>query len=107
LILLFTVSFRLMYGRLIFLKALRYKLKDGNIRSILKKDESILSPQINEHLMEDVLIEQKELVNGFYKLLKVFNTNATMNIKESLLAKYKEPLRNIKCSINEADNKKI
>lgn len=63
--------------------------------SFLKTDENILVPQINEELFEDALIDQKELINECYKVLKALNTNATTNIKESLLAKFKEPLDNI------------
>ncbi len=63
--------------------------------SFLKTDENIVVPQINEELLEDAVIDQKELIEECYKVLKALNTNATINIKESLLAKFKEPLRNI------------
>jgi very-short-patch-repair endonuclease len=63
--------------------------------SFLKTDESISIPQINEDLLEDAVIDQKELIEECYKVLKALNTNATTSIKESLLAKFKEPLRNI------------
>lgn len=63
--------------------------------SFLKTDESISVPQINEDLFEDALIDQKELIDECYKVLKALNTNATANIKESLLAKFNEPLNNI------------
>ncbi len=63
--------------------------------SFLKTDENILVPQINEELLEDAIIDQKELIDECYKVLKALNTNATTNIKETLLAKFKEPLKNI------------
>lgn len=63
--------------------------------TFLKTDENILVPQINEELLEDEIIDQKELIDECYKVLKALNTNATTNIKESLLAKFKEPLNNI------------
>jgi very-short-patch-repair endonuclease len=63
--------------------------------SFLKTDENILVPQINEEIFEDAIIDQKELIEECYKVLKALNTNATDNIKESLLAKFKEPLKNI------------
>jgi very-short-patch-repair endonuclease len=63
--------------------------------SFLKTDESLLIPQINEDLLEDAVIDQKELIDECYKVLKALNTNATTSIKESLLAKFKEPLTNI------------
>lgn len=63
--------------------------------SFLKTDESISIPKINEDLLEDAVIDQKELIEECYKVLKALNTNATTSIKESLLAKFKEPLRNI------------
>lgn len=63
--------------------------------SFLKSDESISIPQINEDLLEDAVIDQKELIEECYKVLKALNTNASTNIKESLLAKFKEPLRTI------------
>ncbi len=63
--------------------------------SFLKTDESISIPQINEDLLKDAVIDQKELIEECYKVLKALNTNATTSIKESLLAKFKEPLRNI------------
>jgi very-short-patch-repair endonuclease len=63
--------------------------------SFLKTDESISIPQINEELLEDAVISQSELIDECYKVLKALNTNATTNIKESLLAKFKEPLKNI------------
>jgi very-short-patch-repair endonuclease/transcription elongation GreA/GreB family factor len=63
--------------------------------SFLKTDENILVPQINEELLEDAVINQSELIDECYKVLKALNTNATTNIKESLLSKFKEPLNNI------------
>jgi superfamily I DNA and/or RNA helicase/very-short-patch-repair endonuclease len=63
--------------------------------SFLKTDESISIPQINEELLEDAVIDQKELIAECFKVLKALNTNTTINIKDSLLAKFKEPLRNI------------
>ena len=63
--------------------------------SFLKTDESISVPQINEELLEDAIIDQKELIDECYKVLKALNTNATTNIKESLLTKFKAPLGNI------------
>jgi superfamily I DNA and/or RNA helicase/very-short-patch-repair endonuclease len=63
--------------------------------SFLKTDENILVPQINEELLEDAVIDQKELIDECYKVLKALNTNTTTNIKESLEAKFKEPLNNI------------
>jgi len=63
--------------------------------SFLKTDENILVPQINEELLEDAVIDQKELIDECYKVLKALNLNAATNIKESLFAKFKEPLNNI------------
>ena len=68
--------------------------------SFLKTDENILVPQINEDLLEDAVIDQSELIDECYKVLKALNTNATTNIKESLLTKFKEPLNNIPDSAN-------
>ena len=63
--------------------------------SFLKTDESISVPQINEDLLEDAVIDQKELIDECYKFLKALNPNSTTSVKESLLAKFKEPLNNI------------
>lgn len=63
--------------------------------SFLKSDENIIVPQINEDLLEDAVIDQKELIEECYKVLKAFNTNATVKIKEALLEKFSEPLKNI------------
>jgi len=63
--------------------------------SFLKTDESISVPQINEDLLEDAVISQSELIDECYKVLKALNSNSTTSIKESLLSKFKEPLRNI------------
>jgi very-short-patch-repair endonuclease len=63
--------------------------------SFLKTDENILVPQINEELLEDAVIDQKELIEECYKVLKALNTNATTNVIESLFAKFKEPLNTI------------
>ncbi len=63
--------------------------------SYLKSDENILVPQINEDLLEDEIIDQKELIEECYKVLKALNSNNTANIKENLLARFKEPLNNI------------
>lgn len=63
--------------------------------SFLKTDENILVPQINEDLLEDAVINQSELIDECYKVLKALNTNTTINLKESLLVKFKEPLNNI------------
>jgi superfamily I DNA and/or RNA helicase/very-short-patch-repair endonuclease len=63
--------------------------------SFLKTDEGISIPQINEELLEDAVIDQQELVDECYKVLKALNTNASTNIKESLQAKFKEPIKNI------------
>jgi very-short-patch-repair endonuclease len=63
--------------------------------SFLKTDESILIPQINEELLEDAVIDQKELIEECCKVLKALNTNSTTSIKESLIAQFKEPLKTI------------
>jgi very-short-patch-repair endonuclease len=63
--------------------------------SFLKTDESIVIPQINEDILEDAVIDKKEIIDECYKVLKALNTNAATSIKESLLAKFKEPLKNI------------
>ncbi len=63
--------------------------------SYLKTDENIIIPQINEELLEDAVIEKKELIHECYKVLKALNASATVNIKESLLEKFNERLKNI------------
>ena len=42
--------------------------------SFLKTDENILVPQINEELLEDAVINQSELIDECYKVLKALNT---------------------------------
>ena len=63
--------------------------------SFLKNDENILVPQINEELLEDAVIDQKELIDECYKVLKALNANAATTIKETLQAKFNEPITNI------------
>ena len=63
--------------------------------SFLKNDENILVPQINEELLEDAVIDQKELIGECYKVLKALNANAATTIKETLQAKFNEPITNI------------
>jgi superfamily I DNA and/or RNA helicase/very-short-patch-repair endonuclease/transcription elongation GreA/GreB family factor len=63
--------------------------------SFLKTDENILVPQINEELLEDAVINKRELIDECYKVLKALNANAATNIKETLQIKFNEPLKNI------------
>lgn len=61
----------------------------------LKTDENIFVPQINEELLEDAVIDKKELIDECLKVLKALNTNTASNLKDSLLEKFNEPLKNI------------
>jgi very-short-patch-repair endonuclease len=63
--------------------------------SYLKTDENIVVPQINEELLEDAVIDRKEVIDECLKVLKALNPNASSNLKDSLLAKFNEPLNNI------------
>lgn len=63
--------------------------------SYLKSDENILIPQINEELLEDEIIDKDELINECYKILRSLNANTTSSIKDNLLAKFNEPVKNI------------
>jgi very-short-patch-repair endonuclease len=63
--------------------------------SFLKTDENIAVPQINEELLEDAIIDKKELIDECFKVLKALNANATENVKDNLLSKFHEPLKNI------------
>lgn len=63
--------------------------------SYLKTDENIALSQINEDLLEDAIIDQKELIEECYKVLKALNPNTSSSISESLLSKLKEPFKNI------------
>lgn len=61
----------------------------------LKTDENIFVPQINEELLEDAVIDKEELIDECLKVLKALNTNTVSNLKDSLLEKFNEPLKNI------------
>jgi superfamily I DNA and/or RNA helicase/very-short-patch-repair endonuclease len=63
--------------------------------AFLKNDENIIVPQINEELLEDAVIDKKELIDECLKVLKALNPNASSNLKDSLLEKFNEPLKNI------------
>lgn len=63
--------------------------------AFLKTDENIIVPQINEELLEDAVIDKKELIDECLKVLKALNPNAASNLKDSLLEKFNEPLKNI------------
>jgi len=63
--------------------------------SYLKSDENILIPQINEELLDDDVIDQTELIEQCYKVLKALNVNSKDNLKENLLTNSNESLKNI------------
>lgn len=63
--------------------------------SFLKSDENILVPQINEELLEDAVIDKKELIEECFKVLKALNPNAESYLKDSLLTKFNDSLKNI------------
>ena len=63
--------------------------------SIIKSDENITIPQINEELLEDAVIDKQELVAECYRVLKALNASAEENIKNKLLFKISEPIKTI------------
>lgn len=80
------------------------QIKDEEVHSValnevllafLKTDENIVVPQINEELLEDAVINKKELIDECIKVLKALNSNSASNLKDSLLEKFNEPLKNI------------
>jgi superfamily I DNA and/or RNA helicase/very-short-patch-repair endonuclease len=77
------------------------KIKDNEVHSValnevlisfIKTDENIDIPQINEDLLEDAIIDKRELVEECERVLKTLNTN--VNITE-LEKGFNEPLTNI------------
>jgi very-short-patch-repair endonuclease len=80
------------------------KIVDDEIHSItlnevllsyIKSDENIIIPQLNEELLDDSIIDEQELVDECYKVLKALNTNVDQTLKETLRSKLSEPLKNI------------
>jgi very-short-patch-repair endonuclease len=63
--------------------------------SFLKSDENINIPQINEELLEDAVIDKGELLDECIKVLTAFNSNSATNLKDGLVSKLNEPLKNI------------
>ena len=62
--------------------------------SFLKNDKDVIIPQINEELLEDAIIDKKELIDECLKVLNVLNPN-TLNSFESLIEKLDDKLENI------------
>jgi len=60
--------------------------------SFIKTDENIVIKQINEELLEDDIIDKKELIEECERVLKSFNTNVST---EELEKKFNEPLTDI------------
>lgn len=80
------------------------KIVDEEIHSVglnevllafLKSDENIVIPQINEELLEDAIIDKKELIEECLKILAALNPNVTSSFKDNLFEKINEPLKNI------------
>lgn len=63
--------------------------------SYLKTDESILIPQINDELLDDSIIDQSELVDECYRLLKAINPSIGNEQREELIKKINEPIKNL------------
>ncbi|WP_047450916.1 AAA domain-containing protein [Alistipes sp. ZOR0009] len=63
--------------------------------SYLKTDENIIIPQVNEELLEDAIIDQEELVDECYKIIKALNPNTNEEYINELINKQKEPIKNI------------
>jgi very-short-patch-repair endonuclease len=63
--------------------------------SFIKSDESIIIPQLNEELLDDSIIDEKELIDECFKILKALNTNIDSNLKEALRSKLNEPIKNL------------
>ena len=63
--------------------------------SFLKTDENIIIPQINEELLEDAIINKKELIYECFKVLKALNANTSEGLKASLSSKLSEAITNI------------
>jgi len=63
--------------------------------SYLKTDESILIPQINDELLDDLIIDQSELVDECYRLLKSINPSIGNEQREELIKKINEPIKNL------------
>jgi len=75
------------------------KIIDSEIHSInlndvliayLKADENISIPQINEELLEDAIIDRKELMDECFSFLQAFNGELNSNLKENLYNKFLE-----------------
>ncbi|GBU24564.1 hypothetical protein R83H12_01198 [Fibrobacteria bacterium R8-3-H12] len=60
--------------------------------SFIKTDENIVIKQINEELLEDDIIDKKELIEECERVLKSFNINVSI---EELGKKFNEPLIDI------------
>lgn len=60
--------------------------------SFLKTDENITIPQINDELLEDAVISRKEMIDECCSVLDKLNASAS---KESLIAQFNEPIKNI------------
>lgn len=62
--------------------------------SFLKNDKDVIIPQINEDLLEDAIIDKKELIEECLKILSILNPNAS-NSFDNLTKKLNENLENI------------
>lgn len=62
--------------------------------SFLKNDKDVIIPQINEDLLEDAIIDRKELIEECLKVLSILNPNSS-NSLESLTKKLNEKLESI------------
>lgn len=63
--------------------------------SYIKNDENIVIPQINEELLEDEIIDLKELTNICYDVLVALNPNTGVKVKEQLKSDFKKEIENI------------
>lgn len=63
--------------------------------SFLKNDEGIIIPQINDDLLEDAIIDKKELLEECTKILESLNSDNQTGTVENLRKKFEEPLSNI------------
>ena len=59
--------------------------------SFIKTDENINIPQINEELLEDAIIDEKELIDTCIGVLKALNVYSS-DLEESLQKKFRAPI---------------
>ncbi len=62
--------------------------------SFLKNDKDVIIPQINEDLLEDAIIDKKELIDECLKVLSILNPHS-LNTFDNLIKKLDENLENI------------